>query len=237
MRPEESTQLFDYRPLLNGDMSPHEAGLFEVEAESTLRALSTKQVATVHASSVLSAHGAVILIGISGTGKTTLALECARHGLPHIGDEFCYFSFGPANCWHIEYPIGIKMGSPFFRNALNIGTKALSPLGIASLVCDRKQLLTEIGGTAAACGIAHPYDLEAIICLRRMKAASCCIDPLSVTKWTEQVLPSIDAPTSRNQLFNQLLAAVSSHHIRVAALRYSESREAASLLSRTFGEA
>ncbi len=57
--------------------------------------LNAEAYPVVHAAAVGDAHGAVLLTGQSGSGKSSTALECLSAGLDFLGDDLCAISVGP----------------------------------------------------------------------------------------------------------------------------------------------
>ena len=50
--------------------------------------LAQRGLVPIHASAVYSKHGAILLVGAAGTGKSTLAAALVRHGYPLMSDDF-----------------------------------------------------------------------------------------------------------------------------------------------------
>jgi hypothetical protein len=59
--------------------------------------------AMVHAGTVATEHGAVVLAGASGSGKSTTTLTCAAAGFGFLGDDACLVTFDPVPMAHTVF--------------------------------------------------------------------------------------------------------------------------------------
>lgn len=50
----------------------------------------------LHAAAVTNAHGAALLLGSGGAGKTTTSLRCRQQGMGFIGDDICVIDTNPS---------------------------------------------------------------------------------------------------------------------------------------------
>ena len=65
--------------------------------------LPSQGLTVVHAASVGTEDGAVVLLGDSGAGKSTTSLSCLEAGFAYIGDDLCALSLGAEVIAHSLY--------------------------------------------------------------------------------------------------------------------------------------
>lgn len=75
-----------------------------------IRSNVSADVCTLHCSTVAVDGKAVLMMGGSGKGKTTLSL-LASEECDYVGDEYGYLSLSTGRVWHERYPVQVKEGS------------------------------------------------------------------------------------------------------------------------------
>ncbi len=65
--------------------------------------LSRRGLYFAHAAAVGNAHGAVMLVGTGGAGKSTTSLVCLAGGMDFLGDDYCLFGVEPEALVHSAY--------------------------------------------------------------------------------------------------------------------------------------
>lgn len=227
--------------LADGRSFAQAVGLLDSEFEGRLRKTGSPATASLHSCGVLTSRGAVEILGVSGSGKTTLGLACAESGLRHIGDEFGFVDLDNGLSWHAEYPVGIKCGSrsssadantepcaalPRLRAAC--GLRCETPFGICSTLYARDVL-----GKDGKMQFARPDErriLRAMVSVRRDEGATPSLRALPLSKWVRDVMPSVDAGLTRQEIFSGLVSLASRHGVEFLRLVYSEACDGAALL-------
>ena len=65
--------------------------------------LRERQFLIIHAAAVGNENGAALIVGQSGSGKTTTALSCLAAGMDYFGDDYCIISLIPYPTVHSLY--------------------------------------------------------------------------------------------------------------------------------------
>lgn len=212
-------------------LTPEELGLLDSEREREIRSFATGRVLTLHSCGVAlddDADGVVALLGVSGSGKTTLGLACAQAGMMHLGDEYGFVDLDTGEYWHEEYPISVKEGSSLLAHLGCRGEEMISPFGVRSYAFPRSELIRSLGGVCGCASKRRP--LRAFVAVNYSADAQASLEPLSVARWPEVLLPSIDGSLSRRELFDSLVELVPKFGIRVCRLSYSVSEDALMLM-------
>jgi hypothetical protein len=68
--------------------------------------LETRATTLVHGAAVGDAHGAALLAGAAGAGKSTTALACLGAGLDYVADDYCAIATGQQPTVHSIYCTG-----------------------------------------------------------------------------------------------------------------------------------
>ncbi len=210
-------------------------GSLDAIFDARLREPASVEICAVHSSCVEVANGLVAFTGVSGSGKTTLALACAMRGLPHAGDEFGLLNMNTGMFCQAEYPVALKSALPIAAISPNIAEgslEAVSPFGIASRLHSRSEILALLHARRAAASEWRP--LVAIVSVERKNCIRPHIEDLQVSDWVGRLMPSIDAPVSRGELFSRLLSLPLKAGVRVLRLEYDDAFDAACLVDRYF---
>lgn len=211
-------------------------GALDAAFEGCLRGFATPGLCTAHACGLVGRGGAVALLGTSGAGKTTLGLACALSGLEFAGDEFGFLDLKDGGYCHASYPVFLKEGtlSALGCGHLGGGLPIESLRGLHAEAYAPEYLAHAWGMKLASPSVALP--LRAVIALRRGCSSNAAqLVRLSVARWVEEVMPSLDAPVSRSQLLLSLVALASRCDIGVFRIEYSDVHQAAALLAEKFG--
>lgn len=217
-----------------GLSSAQAVGVLDAAFEARVRGRATGSVCALHSCGVLVSGGVVALVGVSGSGKTTLGLACAGAGLPHAGDEFGFLDLESGRCRHAEYPLGLKEGrhAGFLAGVVGAGLASESPCGVRSRLFSRRQIASSLGLAVASAD--EPRPLVGIVSVGRADRAGATFERLSVARWPDEVMPSVDGVLPRDELFRALLSLSSRNQVRVIRLAYAEADEGAALLAREF---
>lgn len=222
-------------------------GLIDDSLNYRLRSAVPSECCSVHASALNLGGSAVVLVGESGFGKTTLCLAAADCGVKMLGDEFGLIDFNTRSYVQANYPFCLKAGSravlKTLGNALPSGALMVSPLGVRSEVLPVSsvdQTLRSLGrpgletAMQAQCGeLTAPLPLKAIVSIRR-GARSNSMETLNVGMWLAEVMPSLDGPCTRAYLFNQLVK-LASNGVMLKRMSFVNLYDGARLLIEEFG--
>lgn len=232
--------------LAEGKRFDQAVGLLDAEFEKRLRNMTSPTIASLHSCGILTPAGAVELLGISGSGKTTLGLACAASGICHLGDEFGFVDLETGLSWHAEYPIGIKRelyglsrdkdSGPFLGLTPSgeiEGLQCESAFGIKSTLYSREAL--EECTTLRFCRPDVHRHLRAMVSVSRRKDATPSLVALPLSTWVKEIMPSIDADLTRQEVFSKLIYLSSGHDVEFLRLVYFEAIDGVALLLRRFG--
>lgn len=71
--------------------------------------LSQRGVLALHASAVVTPHGAMAFVGVAGRGKSTLAASFAQHGFPALSDDCLLLELDQGRLWGKPSYAGLRL--------------------------------------------------------------------------------------------------------------------------------
>lgn len=215
---------------LDDDSAAYDAaaavGLLDLALDKHIRSCALRTLFTVHASAVEMNGSAVVIVGTSGVGKTTLGMACACAGMPHVGDEFGFLDLADGSYFHARYPLCVRAAT-------------WEVLALKS-PCGALPMTTPWGGKAHMCASASvagvslwegaKLPLGSIIVPQRIRGALPRLSRLSVASWPDALMPSLDAPVSRDAMFRELVHFLGSGKIPVLLAEYDTPAEGVALV-------
>jgi hypothetical protein len=185
-------------------------------------------VCVMHAASVLHKGGVVLFSGVSGSGKTSLALEFSRYG-KFAGDEYAFMDMGRATAWHEEFPFQLKASNRELLSrygmdrALEVrggphGTAFYLPLDSVSFHPVKRE------DDAIVSAVVFPHFLPG--------SKETSIRRLSAGRLPEYVLASLIGAKPPSSLFVQFVHMSARYGLRFYEMEYSDLARAASELDK-----
>lgn len=196
-------------------------GYVDADLDRRMRAVASDSLLSVHASSAAIAGKAVLFLGLSGCGKTTLGIEVARWSEGVLGDEYALVDPVLGTVCFEPYPLQVKQaGAP--------GVHITCPNGAEPRACRAEDLgLRLLNGS---------YELGVIVLPNRMLGlTSAALVPVPVSELHKRLMPSVLGGPDRKATYRTLTRMLSTFGIRVLELRYGEAPEASDCLLEAFG--
>jgi hypothetical protein len=186
------------------------------------------EVCVMHAASVLRKDKLILFSGVSGSGKTSLALEFARHG-KFAGDECAFLDMGRATAWYEEFPFQLKANN---RELLSRYDKNRT-----------LEVYGDLHGTAFYLPLdsvdSHPVKRDdnivmSTIVFPRFHSGSegVSIRRLAADRLPEYILNSLMGTKAPSNLFAQFVHMSARHGLRFYDIKYSDLAEAADELEK-----
>ena len=166
-----------------------------------LPALGTE---VLHASAVVGEAGVAALCGVSGTGKSTIAVALARRGYAIWADDAVAVDMGEPQPWAIPLPFTVRLGADAARFVDAAGER--EPAAAAAPVDPRPVPL------AVLCILRRSPDVTASVAVERLEAAGACREALAHAYCFSVKDPAQKRRTIQNYL--TLTARVPAYEIR-----------------------
>ena len=201
-------------------------GLMESELDTIIR--SSKAIGEgchAHASTAALGTSGIACVGLSGTGKTSLAIELAKLGSgSFVGDEYAHISFSDGVVSHERYPIHVKKDS-HIRNAFDSNFISVeSPFGIESAALSPDSLqLSQIDSPVPLRAIVFPHFSP--------ESEDATFQMLSIESLLPRLMSSVVGCRSKRKTFVDILHCIARYRIAVIDLEYGDARMAAAMLS------
>lgn len=137
----------------------------------------------IHAAAIGDSRGGALLVGRSGSGKSTTALACLAGGLGYAGDDYCLVESGPLPQVH----------SLYLSAKGNAQTAALLPtlreaLNSAPLAFEGKSIV--FADDISPSSISSGFPLRVIVVPRITGASTSRLEPLSPAESLRALAPS-----------------------------------------------
>jgi hypothetical protein len=182
-------------------------------------------ICIAHACAAHFAEKAVLLMGSSGSGKTSLAVAFSRYA-PFIGDECVFIDVNRGTAWCEDFPFQIKSENE----------------GILAML-DRTISLTTDGGPHGKTHYFSRYSINADLEPTKPKKICCIVFPIYDSHASETLIGNLPASRLVNGILGSLIGKctpseafkvftkmLSSNGIKVIELRYSDVSSAAKKL-------
>lgn len=229
-RVSETTYVLDSS--LTGEIEgvlPLLIGIMESELDTIIRLpKAIGEGCHAHASTAALGSSGIACVGLSGAGKTSLAIELAKLGNgSFVGDEYAHISFSDGTVSHERYPIHVKMnshiGSAFDSNFIPVE----SPFGIRSVALSPDSLhLSRADSPVPLRAIVFPhFDQE---------FDGVAFQTLSIKSLLPRLMSSIIGCRGKRETFTGILHCIAQYRIEVIDLKYGNARVAAAMLSERF---
>lgn len=186
-----------------------------------------KRTFIAHAAAVDFNGRIVLLIGSSGSGKTSLAVGCTKMGAL-VGDECVFVNAETGQAWCEDFPFQIKGGNDDILTALDQSC-ALEVNGGAhgkAYYFPRSSVRAD----------AYPETPKAVRCIvfpeYNADQGRTTIGKISPTDLVQKVLKSFMGECSPSNAFRQFARMVSTHGIEIITIGYSDAADAAQALHR-----
>lgn len=128
----------------------------------------------LHAAAVCRGSRTVLMPGISGAGKSSLAAWLTSHGFDYLTDELVFIPWGTLTVVPFVRPLSLKASA---RQTVGAGDIDFAALSTASLISPEVSLIQP--GAFGAIGQATTPELAAIVFPRFASGAPLRIEPLS----------------------------------------------------------
>lgn len=175
-----------------------------------------------HASSNLSPGGAVLCMGYSGSGKTSLALALARYW-PLRGDECAFVDFENCMTWAEPMPVNVKEGNAFALGLTEPQNRLCCASGLhgKTFYCSRRIVDSDADSflPVRIRAVVFPSHDAGVPEVQLSRPAHDSLVPLVLGS-----LVSTEAPSASLGMF---LKMVSSYGIDLLAVRFSDADQAA----------
>lgn len=196
-------------------------GFVDGGLDRRMRAIASDSLLSLHASSAVVGGGAMLFLGLSGCGKTTLGIETAKRAEGTLGDEYALLDPMSGSVRFEPYPFQVKRpDAP--------GVCMAYPNGTRSRACRPEDLGVELQDGARS--------LKAVVLpcrVRGLRDAECSQVP--ALELHKRVMPSVLGGADRAATYRALTGALSSHGAPVLELRYGEASDAAARLLEILG--
>lgn len=196
-------------------------GYVDADLDRRMRAVASDLLLSVHASSAVIAGKAVIFLGLSGYGKTTLGIEVAKKSEGTLGDEYALVNPALGTVRFEPYPFQVKRaGAP--------GIHIVCPSGTESRACHADDLgLRLLSGSRELGTIVLPNRVSGL--------TSRALAPVSAAELHKRLMPSVLGNSDRKMTFRTLTKMISKFGIGVLEFRYGEASDASDYLLEALG--
>lgn len=194
-------------------------GYVDADLDRRMRAVASDSLLSVHASSAVIAGKAVLFLGLSGCGKTTLGIEVAKRSEGTLGDEYALVNPVLGTVFFEPYPFQVKRAGA-------TGVRIVYPNGTESRACRADDLGLRL--------LSGSYELGTIVLPNRVPGSTSMeLVPVSATELHERLMPSVLGSSDRKMTFRTLTKMISKFGIGVLEFRYGEAPDASDCLLET----
>lgn len=157
----------------------------------------------VHAAAVGKATGGLLLVGRSGSGKSTTALACLEAGLGYAGDDYCLVASGDPSWVH-----GLYSSAKADARAASLLPGLSEALAGSPLTVGNKMVL--FADDFRPDGLSRGFPLRGIVVPRLTRQASSHLSPLPPAAALRAMAPStlLQMPGQRAEGLGRLAAVV-----------------------------
>ena len=206
-------------------------GVFSYLGTVILRSVKGKEY-IIHASGTLLNNKVLLFSGVSGSGKTTFALEISKYGY-YLGDEYTHVNTATGEVWFENYPFHLKDGNPYLMNF-----SSCPKLRTSDRYGQRKgfYISPDTGEIPQASiksddGIAVKRPLSMIVFPHfSASAPKTEIRKLSSMKLPELLLKGLFGRDAPSGIFKNFIKMLSQRNIKLVEIEYSDISEAAEKL-------
>lgn len=202
-------------------------GYLDSQLDKLIRSNIKEGFASAHASSSALFGKAIVCMGLSNSGKTTLALALSKIGDGFIGDEYASIDLSYGLLTHERYPVQIKPGSKTLLRISEDGLPVLNESGYATEAYSPEQL-----GVISLSGF---FNIRALLFPTHSENRTASeIERVSVNCLPELIMPSLIGGENRSALFSDTLRFIASNHVPCYSIKYSNCHDAALAIKKTF---
>lgn len=176
-------------------------------------------IAALHAAALVHNNKAVLFVGASGSGKSSLAYVL-KDTLPLLGDECVFLNMESGTAWCEEYPANIKLGNGDIVSRIPIGKSIRAEWGgKSSLYC---QIDTSLHGEFEISHVFVPhYGLDVV---------NAAFKDVECSELVSVIAGSLLGDVAQSELFARFVRMASRCGIKVVGLVYSDVDAASELV-------